>query len=42
VVNTKPVSASSTAAPNTTPSTCPCRSIIGPPELPCRTVPLIV
>ena len=41
-VSTKPVSASSTAAPNTTPSTCPCRSIIGPPELPCRTVPLIV
>ena len=41
-VSTKPVSASSTAAPNTTPSTLPVRSIIGPPELPCRTVPLIV
>ena len=41
-VSTKPVSASSTAAPNTTPSTCRRRSISGPPELPCRTVPLMV
>ena len=41
-VSTKPVSASSTAAPNTTPSTLPSRSISGPPELPCRTVPLMV
>src|SRR3954470_6929026 len=41
-VSTKPVSASSTAAPNTTPSTLPSRSISGPPELPWRTVPLMV
>ena len=37
-VSTKPVSLSSSAAPNTTPITRPDGSIIGPPELPERTV----
>ena len=32
----------STAAPNATPNALPSRSMIGPPESPCRTAPLIV
>src|SRR5690606_19822895 len=36
-VRTKPVSWSSSAAPNTTPITRPSGAIIGPPELPERT-----